>query len=48
MRWTRTIFAPALQAIEELIEPVAWQRCEVVNQAEQESLRTILEKWGAP
>jgi hypothetical protein len=30
-----------------LIEPIAWQRCEVVNQAEQESLRTILDKWGA-
>jgi hypothetical protein len=34
--------------IVELIEPVAWQRCEVVNRAEQESLKTILEKWGAP
>jgi hypothetical protein len=36
------------QAIRELIEPVAWQRCEVVNKAEQQSLRTILDKWGAP
>ena len=36
------------QAIVELIEPVAWKRCEVVNQAEQESLRTILGKWGEP
>jgi hypothetical protein len=35
-------------AITELIEPVAWQRCEIINRAEQESLRTILEKWGAP
>ena len=35
------------EAIEELIEPVAWKRCEVVNQAEQESLKTILEEWGA-
>ena len=35
------------KAIKELIEPVAWQRCEVVNKAEQESLKTILEKWGA-
>ena len=26
--------------IKELIEPVAWQRCEVVNKAEQESLKT--------
>jgi hypothetical protein len=33
-------------AIRELIEPVAWKRCEVVNQAEQESLKTILEKWA--
>jgi hypothetical protein len=34
-------------AIFNLIEPEAWERCEVVNKAEQESLRTILEKWGA-
>ena len=34
------------QAIIGLIEPVAWQRCEVVNKAEQESLRTVLEQWG--
>ena len=33
------------KAIIELIEPVAWKRCEVVNRAEQESLRTILQKW---
>jgi hypothetical protein len=32
--------------IVKLIEPVAWQRCEIVNKAEQESLRTILAKWG--
>jgi hypothetical protein len=36
------------QAIVELIEPVAWQRCETINRAEQNSLRTILENWGAP
>ena len=36
------------KAIIELIEPVAWKRCEVVNRAEQESLRTILDQWGAP
>jgi hypothetical protein len=36
------------RAIIELIEPEAWQRCEIVNKAEQESLKTILEKWGAP
>jgi hypothetical protein len=29
-----------------LIEPVAWQRCEIVNKAEQQSLKTILGKWG--
>jgi hypothetical protein len=28
-----------------LIEPTAWRRCETVNAAEQESLRTILCKW---
>jgi hypothetical protein len=32
--------------IAKLIEPVAWRRCEVVNKAEQESLRTILDKWA--
>jgi hypothetical protein len=36
------------QEIVRLIEPVAWQRCEFVNKAEQESLKHILEKWGAP
>jgi hypothetical protein len=35
------------QEIVKLIEPIAWQRCEVVNKAEQESLRTILDNWGA-
>jgi hypothetical protein len=34
------------RAIKELIEPVAWARCEAVNKAEQESLRTIIAKWG--
>jgi hypothetical protein len=32
-------------AIRELIEPVAWARCEVVNAAELESLKTILVGW---
>jgi hypothetical protein len=32
--------------INKLIEPVAWDRCEVVNKAEVESLRTVLENWG--
>ena len=30
-----------------LIEPVAWERCDVVNKAERESLRTILDQWEA-
>jgi hypothetical protein len=33
------------QEIKDLIEPVAWERCEVVNAAEQESLRDILSNW---
>jgi hypothetical protein len=33
--------------IRKLIEPVAWERCEIVNRAEQESLKTVLEGWGA-
>jgi hypothetical protein len=35
-------------AITELIEPVAWERCEVVNKAERESLKKIIAKWGSP
>jgi hypothetical protein len=34
-------------AIEEQIEPEAWARCEVVNRAEQESLKTVLAAWGS-
>jgi hypothetical protein len=33
------------EAIVDLIEPIAWRRCEVVNRAEQESLKTILKGW---
>src|SRR5262249_14934446 len=33
------------EAIKELIEPVAWKRCEVINQAERESLQTPMEAW---
>jgi hypothetical protein len=33
--------------IKKLIEPVAWKRCEIINKAEQESLKTIIAKWGA-
>lgn len=32
-------------AISELIEPESWNRCVVVNRAEQESLRTVLDQW---
>jgi hypothetical protein len=35
------------EAIRDLIESTAWHRCEVVNQAEQESLKTILKGWRA-
>lgn len=35
-------------AIMELIEPDAWKRCEVVNRAEQASLKSIIENWGGP
>jgi hypothetical protein len=35
------------QEIVRLIEPTAWQRCEIVNAAEEESLKSILAKWGA-
>jgi hypothetical protein len=34
------------EAIRELIEPVAWQRCLKVNEAEQASLKTVLASWG--
>jgi hypothetical protein len=35
--------------IKKLIEPVAWNRCEIVNKAERESLRSVLDSWrGAP
>jgi hypothetical protein len=33
------------RAIKRLIDPVAWERCEVVNRAEQDSLSSILAKW---
>jgi hypothetical protein len=35
------------RAIVNLIEPTAWQRCEVINTAERESLSTVLNGWGA-
>ena len=33
------------EAIRAEIEPIAWERCDLVNQAEQELLQTILAKW---
>jgi hypothetical protein len=36
------------RAILHEIEPVAWKRCAVVEKAEKESLRTVLDRWGAP
>ena len=33
-------------AIEAEIEPEAWERCDRVNRAEQQSLKTIIAKWG--
>ncbi len=33
------------RAILDLIEPVAWERCEVVNRAEQASLKDVLDQW---
>jgi hypothetical protein len=34
------------EAIQNEIEPTAWQRCETVQQAEQESIRRIVGKWS--
>ncbi len=34
-------------AIKELIEPVAWERCDRVNREEQKSLQSIIAKWVA-
>ena len=37
------------ESIRQLIEPIAWARCETVNAAELESLQTILSNWkGRP
>jgi hypothetical protein len=35
------------EEIENLIEPIAWARCDAVNRAEQASLRDILKGWRA-
>jgi hypothetical protein len=31
--------------IKKLIEPVAWRRCEIINKAERESLRDVMNSW---
>jgi hypothetical protein len=36
------------EAIQNEIEPVAWDRCAVVEEAEKDSLRTVLDRWVAP
>jgi hypothetical protein len=33
-------------AIKDEIEPIAWKRCAVIEKAEQESLRHVLDSWG--
>ena len=35
-----------LRAVESRIEPIAWKRCAVVEKAEQESLRHVLDSWN--
>jgi len=35
------------EAIQEQIEPDAWERCDRINRAERESLKTIIANWGA-
>jgi hypothetical protein len=37
------------QAILDVIEPTAWNRCARIEKAERESLRSVLHSWrGAP
>ena len=33
------------KAIKELIEPVAWERCEIVNKQEQRSIKHVIGRW---
>jgi hypothetical protein len=33
--------------IVQLIEPEAWERCRIVNEAEEESLKSIIARWSA-
>jgi hypothetical protein len=41
----RDLRACVEEAIKELIEPEAWERCEVVNRAELESLKKVMGAW---
>jgi hypothetical protein len=41
----RDLRACVKKEIKKLIEPVAWRRCELINKAEQESLRDVLDAW---
>ena len=44
-RWTPTICARVDEEIRKHIEPVAWERCRVVDAAERESMSQFLDKW---
>ena len=35
------------EEIKALIEPEAWERCRVIDEAERESMRHVLDKWKA-
>lgn len=35
-------------AIDNLIEPLAWERCVIAQEAEQQSLEQVLDRWVAP
>jgi hypothetical protein len=44
----RDLRACVTREIKKLIDPVAWNRCMAVNEAEQESLKDFLKRWAAP
>jgi hypothetical protein len=44
----RTLRDAVEAAIKELIEPVAWSRCEVVDKAERDNISDFLKKWKDP
>jgi hypothetical protein len=43
----RDLRARVEEEILKQIEPTAWERCKVVEAAEQESLVSIMTRWGA-